>query len=68
MKSLTRLTILKNLEIILSEFDQFIGHIIFLNVSKDIIKKRIMGRMTCDKCNMTFDDLDDLVVEEKEEE
>ncbi|MDC1140332.1 nucleoside monophosphate kinase [Candidatus Pelagibacter sp.] len=46
----------KNLEIILSEFDQFIGHIIFLNVSKDIIKKRIMGRMTCDKCNMTLNE------------
>ena len=44
----------KNLELILSEFDQTIGHIIFLNVTKDIIEKRIMGRMTCDKCNMTL--------------
>ena len=44
----------KNLEIILGEFNQTIGHIIFLNVSKDIIEKRIMGRMTCDKCNMTL--------------
>ena len=43
-----------NLEIILSEFNQSIGHTIFLNVSKDIIEKRIMGRMTCDKCNMTL--------------
>ena len=42
----------KNLETILKEFDQTIGHIILLNVSKDIIEKRIMGRMTCDKCNM----------------
>ena len=46
----------KNLELILDEFDQSIGHIIFLNVSKDIIEKRIMGRMTCDKCNMTLNE------------
>ena len=46
----------KNLDIILGEFDQTIGHIIFLNVSKDIIEKRIMGRMTCDKCNMTLNE------------
>ena len=46
----------KNLELILREFDQTIGHIIFLNVSKDIIEKRIMGRMTCDKCHMTLNE------------
>ena len=46
----------KNLELILDEFNQTIGHIIFLNVSKDIIEKRIMGRMTCDKCNMTLNE------------
>ena len=46
----------KNLELILAEFNQTIGHIIFLNVSKDIIEKRIMGRMTCDKCNMTLNE------------
>ena len=46
----------KNLEVILGEFDQTIGHIIFLNVSKDIIEKRIMGRMICDKCNMTLNE------------
>ena len=46
----------KNLKLILSEFDQTIGHIIFLNVSKDIIEKRIIGRMTCDKCNMTMNE------------
>ena len=44
----------KNLELILGEFDQTIGHIIFLNVSKDIIEKRIMGRVTCEKCQMTL--------------
>ena len=46
----------KNLELILGEFNQTIGHIFFLNVSKDIIEKRIMGRMTCDKCNMTLNE------------
>ena len=46
----------ENLELILAEFSQTIGHIIFLNVSKDIIEKRIMGRMTCDKCNMTLNE------------
>ena len=46
----------KNLKLILGEFNQTIGHVIFLNVSKDIIEKRIMGRMTCDKCNMTLNE------------
>ena len=46
----------KNLELILSEFNQTIGHIIFLNVSKEIIKKRIMGRVTCEKCHMTMNE------------
>jgi adenylate kinase len=46
----------KNLELILAEFDQTIGHIIFLNVSKNIIEKRIMGRVTCDKCLMTLNE------------
>ena len=45
-----------NLELILGEFEQTIGHIIFLNVSKDIIEKRIMGRMTCNKCHMTLNE------------
>ena len=46
----------KNLEIILDEFNQTIGHTIFLNVSKDIIEKRIMGRVTCEKCHMTMNE------------
>ena len=44
----------KNLELILSEFNQNIGCIIFLNVSREIVEKRIMGRLTCDKCRMTL--------------
>jgi adenylate kinase len=46
----------KNLNLILNEFNQKIGHIIFLNVSKQTIEKRIMGRMTCEKCNMTMNE------------
>ena len=45
-----------NLEVILKEFKQTIGHTIFLNVSRNIIEKRIMGRMTCEKCNMTLNE------------
>jgi len=46
----------KNLDLILDEFNQSIGHVIFLNVTKDIIEKRIMGRMTCEKCHMTLNE------------
>ena len=46
----------KNLDIILGEFGQTIGHIIFLNVSKNIIEKRIMGRVTCEKCQITLNE------------
>ena len=46
----------KNLELILGEFNQTIGHIIFLNVPRKIIEKRIMGRMTCEKCHMTMNE------------
>ena len=45
-----------NLEKILAKFDQNIGRIIFLNVSRDIIEKRIMGRMYCEKCHMTLNE------------
>jgi adenylate kinase len=46
----------KDLDIILKEFNQNIGCIIFLNVNRDIIEKRIIGRMTCSKCNMTLNE------------
>jgi len=46
----------KNLEKILGEFKQNIGKIIFLNVNREIIEKRIMGRMTCEKCNITLNE------------
>ena len=46
----------KNLKLILDEFKQTIGHVIFLNVSRDIIEKRIMGRVTCENCHMTMNE------------
>jgi adenylate kinase len=46
----------KNLDVILAEFNQEIAHTIFLNVSKETIEKRIMGRVTCERCNMTFNE------------
>jgi adenylate kinase len=46
----------KNLDLILSEFDQKIDLIISLVVSREIIKKRIIGRVTCDKCNLTLNE------------
>ena len=46
----------KILEEILAEFDQKISHIFYLNVTRDIIEKRIMGRVTCEKCSMTFNE------------
>tara|TARA_B100000787_G_C16066116_1_gene237778 strand:+ start:55 stop:696 length:642 start_codon:yes stop_codon:yes gene_type:complete len=45
-----------NLEFILNEFNQTIGHTIFLNVSRSVIEKRIMGRMICEKCDMTLNE------------
>jgi len=44
------------LEKILTEFDQKINYIIYLNVSRDIVEKRIMGRVTCEKCTITFNE------------
>ena len=46
----------ENLNNILLEFKQKIEVIIFLNVSRDTIKKRIIGRMTCEKCNMVLNE------------
>jgi adenylate kinase len=46
----------KNLDIILGEFDQKIDLIISLVVSREIIEKRIIGRVTCDKCNLTLNE------------
>ena len=46
----------ENLEIILNENNQSINFILFLKVSREIIEKRILGRITCEKCNKTFNE------------
>jgi adenylate kinase len=46
----------KNLDLILSDFDQKIDLIISLVVSREIVEKRIIGRVTCDKCNLTLNE------------
>ena len=46
----------KNLDLILGEYDQKIDLIISLVVSREIIEKRIIGRVTCDKCNLTLNE------------
>ena len=46
----------KNLDFILNEFDQKIDLIISLVVPREIIEKRIIGRVTCDKCNLTLNE------------
>ena len=46
----------KNLDFILDEFNQKIDLIISLVVSREIIEKRIIGRVTCDKCNLTLNE------------
>ena len=45
-----------NLEKILNEFNQKIDLIISLVVPRQIIEKRIIGRVTCDKCNLTLNE------------
>ena len=44
----------KNLDKILDEFDQKVDLIFSLYVPRDVIEKRIEGRLTCDKCNTTL--------------
>ena len=46
----------KNLDRILDHFNEKISLIISLTVSREIIEKRIVGRVTCDKCNLTLNE------------
>ena len=46
----------ENLKKMLKDDNQAINKIIFLKVSRDIIKKRILGRLTCEKCNITLNE------------
>ena len=44
----------KNLNKILDSFNDKIDLIISLSVPREILEKRIVGRLTCDKCNLTL--------------
>ena len=44
----------KNLDNLLEADKQIIGSVIYLNVSKEVIKNRISGRVICQKCNTIF--------------
>ena len=46
----------ESLEKILNAANQSINYIFFLNVDKEIIEKRILGRVVCDKCNVTLNE------------
>ena len=46
----------ENLEIMLSRDNQSINFIFFLKVAREIIEKRILGRITCVKCNMILNE------------
>ena len=46
----------ENLDLILKNFNQKIDLIISLKVPREIIEKRIIGRVTCDKCNLTLNE------------
>jgi len=46
----------KNLDNIMSKNNQSIGAIIYLDVNRGIIEKRILGRIVCEKCNETLNE------------
>ena len=46
----------ENLEIVLNGDNQSISFILFLNVTREVIEKRILGRIICEKCNQTLNE------------
>ena len=46
----------ESLEIMLNADNQSINYILFLKVNREIIEKRILGRITCEKCNKTLNE------------
>ena len=48
----------KNLDKLLKNDNQKIGSIIYLNVTKEVIKNRIIGRVVCQKCNIIFNEFE----------
>jgi adenylate kinase len=45
-----------NLDELLNEFNQKAELVISLSVPREIIEKRIIGRVTCEKCNITLNE------------
>ncbi len=50
----------KSLELILNSDNQSINFVLFLKVSREIIEKRILGRVSCEKCNRIFNEFEDI--------
>ena len=46
----------ENLDNIMSKNNQTIGAIVYLEVTREIIEKRILGRIVCEKCNITMNE------------
>ena len=46
----------ENLELILNSDNQSINYILYLKVERSIIEKRILGRITCEICNKSFNE------------
>ncbi len=46
----------KNLDLLLESFNQKVELIISLLVPREIIEKRIIGRVTCEKCNVALNE------------
>ena len=49
----------ENLELILNSDNQSINYIFFLSVSRNIVEKRILGRITCEICNKSYNEFID---------
>ena len=46
----------KNLDTLIKKYNQKISCVISLNVDKEIVIKRILGRQTCTKCGLIFNE------------
>ena len=51
----------ENLETILNSDNQSINYILYLSVSRNILEKRILERITCEKCNSVFNVFNDKI-------
>ena len=46
----------KNLDLLLKKYNEKLSCALYLNVNKDVIIKRILGRQTCTKCGLIFNE------------